>query len=256
MPHLLYNINDYIKERSDSMGRKWFNIKDKKGKKDTDLSKIYAKFGIEIYAAAKQGEPDPESNQKLKFVIDRAKTYNVPAHVINKAIDKAKGGDEEDYQELRYEGFGPSGSMLIVDALTNNVNRTAGNVRSLFGKNGGNMGAPGSVSYQFVNTAVFMFSGTDVDEVTMALLEADCDVRDVFNEEDQIVVYGEPDDFAAIRKALEAMGVEKFQVAELEMIATNEITLSTEDQEVFEKLVDVLEDDEDVQNVYHNVDLA
>ena len=112
------------------MGRKWANIVEKKTKLDANNSKIYAKFGIEIYVAAKQGEPDPHSNQKLKFVIDRAKTYNVPRHIIERAIEKAKGGGDGDYQELRYEGFGPNGSMIIVDALTNNVNRTAADVRA------------------------------------------------------------------------------------------------------------------------------
>ena len=236
------------------MGRKWQNIKEKNGKKDQDVSKVYAKFGIEVYAAAKSGEPDPDLNQKLKFVIDRAKTYNVPAHVINKAIEKAKGGDEENFQELRYEGFGPSGSMIIVDALTNNVNRTASNVRALFGKNGGNMGVNGSVSYQFDNTSVFSFEGTDPDQIMMTLLEADLDVRDVFEEDGQIIVYGEPEDFAKLKEALESNGVEKFQVAELEMVPKNEVSLSEADLAVFEGLIDALEDDDDVQNVFHNVE--
>jgi transcriptional/translational regulatory protein YebC/TACO1 len=107
------------------MGRKWNNIKEKKASKDANTSRIYAKFGVEIYVAARSGEPNPESNQALKFVLERAKTYNVPRHIIDRAIDKAKGGSEESYSELRYEGFGPNGSMVIVDALTNNVNRTA-----------------------------------------------------------------------------------------------------------------------------------
>ena len=115
---------------SENMGRKWANIKDKKASKDTNTSRIYAKFGIEIYVAAKQGDPDPHTNQKLRFVIERAKTYNVPKHIIDRAIEKAKGNDEDNYSELRYEGFGPNGSMIIVDALTNNVNRTASDVRS------------------------------------------------------------------------------------------------------------------------------
>ena len=131
------------------MGRKWNNIKEKKASKDANTSRIYAKFGREIYVAAKQGEPDPESNQSLKFVLERAKTYNVPKAIIDRAIEKAKGGSEENYDELRYEGFGPNGSMVIVDALTNNVNRTAAEVRSAFSKNGGNMGVSGSVSYMF-----------------------------------------------------------------------------------------------------------
>lgn len=125
------------------MGRKWNNIKEKKASKDANTSRIYAKFGREIYVAAKQGEPDPEANQALKVVLERAKTYNVPKAIIDRAIEKAKGGAEENYDELRYEGFGPNGSMIIVDALTNNVNRTASDVRAAFGKNGGNMASVG-----------------------------------------------------------------------------------------------------------------
>ena len=129
------------------MGRKWNNIKEKKASRDADTSRIYAKFGREIYVVAKQGEPDPELNQALKFVVERAKTYSVPKAIIDRAIEKAKGGSEENFTELRYEGFGPNGSMVIVDTLTNNVNRTASEVRAAFGKNGGNMGVSGSVSY-------------------------------------------------------------------------------------------------------------
>ncbi|MRI86140.1 YebC/PmpR family DNA-binding transcriptional regulator [Aerococcaceae bacterium WS4759] len=237
------------------MGRKWMNIREKKAKTDQNTSRIYAKFGIEIYAAAKSGDPDPESNQKLKFVVDRAKTYNVPRHVIEKAIDKAKGGDDETFQELRYEGFGPNGSMIIVDALTNNVNRTAGNVRAAYGKNGGNMGVSGSVSYLFESTAVFVFNGEDADEVMMGLLEAEVDVREVLQEEDQIIVYGEPTEFHSIKEALENIGISEFEVAEIEMLAQNEVTLTGDDLRLFERLIDALEDDDDVQKVYHNVDL-
>lgn len=231
------------------------NIREKKAQKDQSTSKIYAKFGIEIYAAAKSGEADPESNQKLKFVIERAKTYDVPKHIIDRAIEKAKGNDDEQFQELRYEGFGPAGSMIIVDALTNNVNRTAGNVRSLYGKNGGNMGVSGSVSYLFDNTAVFVIANQDADEIMMVLLDADLDVRDVQQEEDQVIVLAEPTEFNHIKESLEDFGVENFEVAELEMVAKNEITLSEEELEIFNKLIDALEEDDDVQKVHHNVDL-
>lgn len=237
------------------MGRKWMNIKEKKAQKDKNTSRIYAKFGIEIYAAAKSGEPDPESNQKLRFVIERAKTYDVPNHIIERAIDKAKGSDDESYQELRYEGFGPGGSLIIVDALTNNVNRTAGNVRALYNKNGGNMGVSGSVAYQFDNSAVFVFEYGDADEIMMHLLDKDIDVRNVEQEADQVVVYGEPTEFQHIQEALKELAIEKFEVSELEMIPKMEVTLTDEDLEIFEKLIDALEDDEDVQKVHHNVDM-
>lgn len=237
------------------MGRKWNNIKEKKARKDKNTSRIYAKFGREIYMAARSGEPDPEANQNLKFVLEKAKTYSVPKHIVDRAIEKAKGGSEENYDELRYEGFGPSGSMLIVDALTNNVNRTVSDVRAAFGKNGGNMGVSGSVAYMFNNTAVFAFKGKSTDEVFELLLEEDLDVRDVIEEEDLTIVYAEPDQFAQVQTVLKNNGVEDFEVAELSWLAQSEVTLSEEDLETFEKLVDAIEDLEDVQQVYHNVEL-
>ncbi|MCG3400250.1 YebC/PmpR family DNA-binding transcriptional regulator [Staphylococcus massiliensis] len=238
------------------MGRKWNNIKEKKAQKDKNTSRIYAKFGKEIYVAAKSGEPDPESNQTLRLVLERAKTYSIPRNIIDRAIEKAKGGGEEDYDELRYEGFGPNGSMLIVETLTNNFNRTASDVRAAFGKNGGNMGVNGSVAYMFDHTATFAFEGKSADEVFEALMEADLDARDVIEEGDLTIVYAEPDQFAQVQNALRGIGIEDFKVAEFEMLPQNDIQLSEADQEQFEKLIDALEDLEDVQHVFHNVELA
>lgn len=237
------------------MGRKWNNIKEKKASKDQNTSRIYAKFGREIYVAARQGEPDPELNQNLKFVVERAKTYNVPKNIIERAIDKAKGGSDETFDELRYEGFGPNGSMIIVDTLTNNVNRTASEVRAAFGKNGGNMGVSGSVSYMFDATAVIGLEGKSADDVLELLMEADIDVRDILEEDDAIIIYAEPDQFHAVQEVLKNAGVEEFTVAELTMLAQNDVTLPEESIEQFEKIIDVLEELEDVQQVYHNVDL-
>lgn len=238
------------------MGRKWNNIKEKKASKDANTSRIYAKFGREIYVAAKQGEPDPELNQNLKFVLERAKTYNVPKAIIERAIEKAKGGSEENYDELRYEGFGPNGAMVIVDALTNNVNRTAADVRSTFGKNGGNMGVSGSVAYMFDPTAVIGFEGKTADETLELLMEADIDVRDILEEDDAVIVYAEPDQFHAVQEALQNTGITEFTVAELTMLAQNDVALPEDARAQFEKLIDALEDLEDVQQVYHNVDLG
>ncbi|QXG62829.1 YebC/PmpR family DNA-binding transcriptional regulator, partial [Bacillus spizizenii] len=229
------------------MGRKWNNIKEKKASKDANTSRIYAKFGREIYVAAKQGEPDPESNQALKVVLERAKTYSVPKNIIERAIEKAKGGAEENYDELRYEGFGPNGSMIIVDALTNNVNRTAPEVRAAFGKNGGNMGVSGSVAYMFDATAVIGVDGKTADEALEILMEADVDVRDILEEDDSVIVYAEPDQFHAVQEAFKNAGVEEFTVAELTMLAQSEVTLPDDAKEQFEKLIDALEDLEDVQ---------
>ncbi|KRD88230.1 hypothetical protein ASE51_25735 [Bacillus sp. Root147] len=237
------------------MGRKWNNIKEKKASKDANTSRIYAKFGREIYVAAKQGEPDPESNQALKVVLERAKTYNVPKAIIDRAIEKAKGGSEENYDNLRYEGFGPNGSMVIVDALTNNVNRTASDVRAAFGKNGGNMGVSGSVAYMFDPTAVIGVEGKDEEETLELLMEADVDVRDILEEEDSVIVYADPDQFHAVQKAFNDAGITEFTVAEQTMLAQNDVTLPEDAQAQFEKMIDALEDLEDVQQVYHNVDL-
>ncbi len=238
------------------MGRKWNNIKEKKASKDANTSRIYAKFGKEIYVAAKQGEPDPESNRALKVVLERAKTYSVPKAIIDRAIEKAKGGAEESYDELRYEGFGPNGSMVIVDALTNNVNRTASEVRAAFSKNGGNMGVSGSVAYMFDATAVIGFEGKTADEALEILMEADVDVRDILDEDDGVIVYADPEQFHAVQEAFKSAGINEFTVAELTMLAQSEVSLPEDAQAQFEKMIDALEDLEDVQQVYHNVDLG
>jgi YebC/PmpR family DNA-binding regulatory protein len=235
------------------MGRKWANIVAKKTALDKANSRVYAKFGIEIYATAKAGDVSPHSNQKLKFVLERAKQANVPKHIIERALDKARGNTDETFQELRYEGFGPSGSMIIVDTLTSNVNRTAANVRAAFNKNGGNMGNLGSVSYSFDHTGVLVFKSEDSDSWLEYLMEEDIDVRDVLQEDSSIIVYTQPEALSLAKEALEKKGVHEFNVLELEMIAQNEINLSAEDLEKFAKIIDALEEDRDVQKVFHNV---
>ena len=238
------------------MGRKWNNIKEKKASKDANTSRIYAKFGREIYVVAKQGEPDPESNQALKVVLERAKTYNVPKAIIDRAIEKAKGGLDENYDELRYEGFGPNGSMIIVDALTNNVNRTASDVRAAFGKNGGNMGVSGSVAYMFDAAAVIGVEGHSEEAVLEHMMEEEVDVKDIVQEDDTVIVHADPEQFHAVQEAFKKLGVSEFSVAELTMVAQNDVEIPEDAKEQFEKLVDALEDLEDVQQVYHNVDLG
>jgi len=238
------------------MGRKWNNIKDKKATKDLNTSRIYARFGKEIYVAAKRGEPNIETNQALRLAVERAKTYNVPKHIIDRNIEKAKGGSDETFDELRYEGFGPNGSMVIVDALTNNVNRTASEIRAAFTKCGGNLGVTGSVSYMFDATAVIGVEGKNSEEVLELLMEADVDVRDIMDEDDGVIVYAEPDQFHAVQEAFRNAGISEFTVAELTMIPQNEITLEGEALAQFEKLLEKLEDVDDVQQVYHNVDLG
>lgn len=237
------------------MGRKWNNIKEKKASKDANTSRIYARFGREIYVVAKQGEPDPESNRALKVVLERAKTYNVPKAIIDRALEKARGNSDETYDELRYEGFGPNGSMVIVDALTNNVNRTASEVRAAFSKNGGNLGVSGSVAYMFDSTAVIGVEDKTEEEVLELLMEADVDVRDIIQEDDSVIVYADPEQFHAVQEAFQNAGVTEFSVAEVSMIAQNYVELPVDSQPAFEKMIDALENLEDVQNVYHNVEL-
>ncbi|MNY26218.1 putative transcriptional regulatory protein [compost metagenome] len=187
-------------------------------------------------------------------MLERAKTYNVPKAIIDRAINKAKGSSDEVYEELRYEGFGPNGSMVIVDTLTNNVNRTASSVRAAFSKNGGNMGVTGSVAYMFDATAAIGIENKSVDEIMEILLEADVDVRDLIEEDELVMVYAEPDQFQAVQDAFKNAGITEFTVAELTMIAQNNISLSSEAQVQFDKMMDALEDLEDVQQVYHNVE--
>ena len=237
----------------DIMGRKWNNIKEKKASRDENTSRIYAKFGIEIYAAAKQGTADPESNRVLKTVLDRAKTYHVPKAIIDRALEKARGGGEEQYVKRCYEGFGPQGSMIIVEALTNNVNRTASDVRTAFHKNGGSMGVSGSVSYMFDFTAVIGVEGYTLEEAMDIVLTEELDVKDMVQEEKVIIVYAESQQFYAVQEAFKRAGVTHFRILEQVFIPRNEVTLPQNEQLPFEKLLNALDQLDDVQQVYHNV---
>ena len=238
------------------MGRKWANIVAKKTAKDGANSKIYAKFGVEIYVAAKQGEPDPESNSALKFVLERAKQAQVPKHVIDKAIDKAKGNTDETFVEGRYEGFGPNGSMIIVDTLTSNVNRTAANVRSAFTKGGGSIGTSGCVSFMFDKKGQIIIDkeecAMDADDLMMIALDAGAE--DFSDEEDSYEIITDPDDFSAVRDALEKEGIPMAE-AEVTMVPQTWATLTNEeDIKKMNRILDLLDEDDDVQNVYHNWD--
>ena len=234
---------------------KFANIKHKKEKNDAKKGKIFTVIGRELVMAVKAGGPDPNNNSKLRDVIAKAKANNMPNDTIERGIKKAAGADSADnYEKAVYEGYGPSGVAIIVETLTDNKNRTAANVRAAFGKNGGNMGASGSVSYLFDNKGVIVFAGDDADAIFELLLEADVDVDDVEAEEGTITVYTAPTDLHKAIVALRESGVEEFQVTELEMIPQSEVELSGEDLETFEKLYSVLEDDEDVQKIYTNVD--
>ena len=238
------------------MGRKWANIVAKKTAKDGANSKVYAKFGVEIYVAAKQGEPDPESNSALKFVLERAKQAQVPKHVIDKAIDKAKGNTDETFVEGRYEGFGPNGSMIIVDTLTSNVNRTAANVRSAFTKGGGSIGTSGCVSFMFDKKGQIIIDKEecDMDADDLMMIALDAGAEDFSDEEDSYEIITDPDDFSAVRDALEKEGIPMAE-AEVTMVPQTWATLTNEDDiKKMNRILDLLDEDDDVQNVYHNWD--
>ena len=216
-------------------------------------SALFMRASKEIYLAAKSGEPDPEMNLALRSAIDKWKGQHVTKDVIDRAIQKAKGGTAEVYESGRYEAFGPGGSYLIVDTLTDNSNRAFIAVRTAITKKGGHMG---NVIFNFTETGVFSFSGNNRDEVEETLILSDVDVREVTEEDGKIEVLVEPAAFAQARKVLGDMGINEFDMAEITFLANDPITLDDpEDKRKFEELLDMLDGVEDVQNVYHNVKL-
>lgn len=234
---------------------KWHNIQAKKGKTDAARGAIFTKIGRELAVAAKNN-PNPDTNSKLADVIAKAKAANMPNENIKRSIAKAAGelGDK-DYKELTYEGYGVGGSAVIVKTLTDNVNRTAGDVRSTMGKCGGQMGNNGCVSYMFDNKGVFVIERTvALDEDTMMeyCLEAEAD--DYVTEDDVYEVYTTPDKFSDVRKYFEGKNV-TFLEAAIKMVPQNYITLDSEKLETFKKMLDKLEELDDVQDIYHNVEL-
>ncbi len=220
-------------------------------------SKLYAKYGREIYLAAKSGTPDPDTNQTLKRMIEKAKKEQVPADVIKRNIDKAKGGGDDNLSSIRYEGFGPGNSMFIVECLTDNVNRTISEVRNCFTKTGGKLGISGSVVHQFNHQAVFAMKGITEDEVLEILVEHDLDVSDIEADDEGVTIYSEATNFNAIRTAFdEAKPDLDYDTEEIMWLPIMEATLDNEeDQEKFERLTNMLDELDDVQDVYHNVSL-
>jgi YebC/PmpR family DNA-binding regulatory protein len=219
-------------------------------------TKVYSKYGKEIYVCAKNGGTDPQANLSLRRLIDKAKKDQVPSHVIDKAIDKAAGGAGEDYVPARYEGFGPGGSMVIVDCLTDNNNRTITDVRNCFTKTGSKLGVEGTVGHMFEHQAVFAFAGDDEDAVLEILMEAYVDVTEVECEDGVITVYAPHTEFNNTRTALTDNNPElKFDAEEITFIPQTETEVSGEDVAVFNKFMDMLNDCDDVQNVYHNANV-
>ncbi len=232
---------------------KWHNIQAKKGKADAARGKLFTKIGRELAVAAK-GNPNPATNSKLADVIAKAKANNMPNDNIERSIKKAAGelGDKE-YKELIYEGYGAGGAAVIVTTLTDNNNRTASDVRSIMSKCGGSLGTTGSVSYMFETKGLIVVEKTlSEDEIMDMALEGGAD--DVVTQEDVYEIYTSPADFSAVRKFLEEKGLEFLQ-AEITMLPQNKIVLDGEKLDLFKKMLDKLEENDDVQDVYHNVDL-
>ena len=233
---------------------KWATIHRKKGLLDAERGKIFQKIAKELYVAAKGTNGDPATNPNLRLVVEKAKSNNMPKDNIQKAIDKAvKSNEGENYESIRYEGYGPSGVAFMVDCLTDNRNRTAMLVRSTFTKRGGNIGTDGSVSYMFDRKGFIMIdSKYDEDEVMMTALDAGA--QDIVSTDDGYEIYTSPEDFIAVKTALEGIGVEEFITSEITYIAQNTVTLDEETTEKVLALADALEEIDDVQNVYHNLD--
>ncbi len=217
-------------------------------------TKVYSRYGKEIYMAAKSGVPDPAMNVALKRIIEKAKANQVPADVIKRNIEKAKGGNAEAYIENRYEGFGPAGSTILIDCLSDNSNRALAEIRSCFNKSRCNLGQSGSVSFNYESLGILSFEGSE-EEVLDILLMADINVNDIEEEDGTVTVYVDPKDLYATKDALEAAkGEIKFDVLEIRMLPNDYVTLEGEDKMLFERLLSLLDDVDDVQQVFHNVE--
>ncbi|EHD1695284.1 YebC/PmpR family DNA-binding transcriptional regulator [Vibrio vulnificus] len=218
--------------------------------------KVYSKYGKEIYVCAKNGGIDPDMNLSLHHLITKAKKDQVPSHVIDKALDKASGGGGEDYQPARYEGFGPGGISVIVDCLTDNGNRTFQDVRQCFVKTGAKIGTPGVVAHMFDHQAVFQFKGDDEESFLEALMMADCDVTDIELEDGVITIYAPNTEFFKVKTALNTEFPDLvIDVEEITFVPQNYSPVPEEDAEKFQKFLDMLDDCDDVQQVYHNAEM-
>lgn len=238
------------------MGRAYQNRKASMAKTAAAKTKVYSKYGREIYVAAKNGGPDPDTNLSLRRLLDKAKQDQVPVHVVDKALEKARGAGGEDFVPARYEGFGPGGCSMIVDCLTDNNARTFNDVRLCFTKAKAKLGAPGAVAHMFDHRAVFVFKGDDDEAILEAMLEADVDVSDIEKEGDAITVLVPPQEYNKARSALTGiLGGIEFDVDEITFIPQASCPISGDDVAQFEKLMDLLNDNDDVQDVYHNAEL-
>ena len=234
---------------------KWSTIKRKKEKTDNARAKVFTKIGREIAIAVREGGPDPSANSKLKEVIAKAKANNVPNDNIDRIIKKASGeGNSAHYEEIVYEGYGPSGIAVIVETLTDNRNRTAGEMRHYFDKNKGNMGQSGCVSFLFTRYGEIVIEAEDINEDKLMEDALEAGAADFITDEDVYIVRTEPNDLGAVRDDLEAKGY-KFVSAEVEYIPSSTTRLENEDDlKMMSRLLEMMEDNDDVQGVWHNLE--
>ncbi len=236
------------------MGRAFQNRKESMAKTSDAKAKVYSKYGREIYVCAKAGGVEPDGNLTLRGLIDRAKKDQVPGHVIDKALDKAKGGAGEDFSPARYEGFGPGGVMVIIDCLTDNPNRTYGDVRQCFTKCKCKIGTQGTVSHSFDHSGILVFNG-DEDGALEILMDADVEVSDIESEGDKITVFvPHTEHYKAKTALIDALGDIDFDVDEIQFVPRDNAPISGDDIEVFQRFIDMLNFVDDVQNVYHNAE--
>ena len=234
---------------------KWSTIKRKKGAADAERGKVFAKLAKEIYVAAKSGDADPANNAALRMVIEKAKAENMPKSNIQNAIDKAsKSGSGENYEQVRYEGYGPSGMAIMIDCLTDNRNRTAGFVRSTLSKRGGNLGTDGSVSYLFKRKGMLILDKS-YDEEKLMNDSLELDIEDFVANDDSYEITTEPNNFLAVKEGLEKLGYDNYIMSEITYIPDNYMELDEETKEKALSLIEALEDIDDVQAVYHNLEI-
>ncbi len=236
---------------------KWANIKNKKEKTDAQRGKIFTKIGREIAVAVKEGGgSDPSTNSRLRDVIAKAKANNMPNDNISRSIKKAAGeGENINYENVTYEGYGPNGVAIIVDVLTDNRNRTASEIRYIFDRNEGSLGATGCVAWMFDRKGIIVVENTDAideDELMMSAIEAGAE--DVLEEGEAFEIYTSPTEYSEVLSALEEAGY-SFASADIEMIPQNTVQLNEEQAETVVKLIDMMEDNDDVQNIYHNAEM-
>ncbi len=238
------------------MGRNFENRKNAIFKTAAHKTKLYSKYGKLLYVAAKNGVPDPDGNPSLRSMIEKAKRDQVPAHVIEKAIQKAKGMGGEDFLPARYEGFGPGGSLVIVDCLTDNNQRTISEVRSCFTKTGSKLAASGSVAMSFDRLAILSFKGDNDEQVLEAMLNADVNVEEVECKNGTITIFAPPDEFFKAKTALlQAFPEVELEVQEITFLPQTSKPISADDLPLFEKFMHMLNDCDDVQDVFHNIEL-